>query len=234
MICPECGLEITEEVNACPNCAYPIVKLKKKKRFLIPVLISVVLIVFIATPFVYSTVVFNIGQKHQENHKFESAKNCYENVLKIDFWNYQEAQDKLEEVTNNIKMNKLVAKAYIALRNEGFANNPESISNVMSDGLEVSCKIDNIGYIVGNSWNLDVEYTSIYADSTTGLKITKYEAPFQYNGWLTYSTNSILQETSDTKFRTKQIMHTDEGIFEDSYVSYIELYNSKKDLSIFD
>lgn len=234
MICPECGLEITEEVNVCPNCAYPILKLKKKKRFLIPVLISVVLIVFIATPFVYSNVVFNIGKKHQENHKFESAKNCYEKVLKIDFWNYQEAQDKLEETTNNIKMNKLVAKAYIALRNEGFANNPESISNVMSDGSEVSCKIDNIGYIVGNSWNLDVEYTSVYADLTTGLKITKYEAPFQYNGWLTYSTNSIRQETSDIKFRTEQIMHKDEGIFEDSYVSYIELYNSKKDLSIFD
>ena len=232
MVCPECGLEITEEVSVCPNCAYPIVKSKKKNKFLIPILIVLVLIVIIASPFVYSNVVFNLGQKHQENFEYESAKSCYEKVLQIDIWNYDEAQNKLDDVTYYIKINKLVAKAYIALKNQGFASNPESLTNVMFDGLEVSCRIDNIGFVVGKSWDLDVEYTSIYSDSITGLKITKYEAPFMYNGWLTYSTNSIRQETSDTMFRTEQIMHKDEGIIESSYIEYINLYNTKKDLSI--
>ena len=61
MNCPECGKEISDQVNNCPHCGFPVNNKKdegsNKKKKVIPVVIAaIVLLLILAAFFIYKFV----------------------------------------------------------------------------------------------------------------------------------------------------------------------------------
>ena len=68
------------------------------------------------------------------------------------------------------------------------------------------CKINGIGYYVNTIDMEESEYYNVRYNKKTNLYITEYKASFQYNGYLTSTTNMLRQQTSDTMFQMSELV----------------------------
>ena len=242
--CPECNAVITAEEVVCHQCGYPLKENKQKKKRVTKTIVVVAICVFavliavlsyIIIPLHQSRNAFEQAQTYEEAKDYESALENYSLVIPRDTKNYDIACTKISELTEAIKINKLVAKAFIALYNQNVATTLDSLSVITTDGSKVTCKISGIGYVISDTTgNVDEDYASTQADTTTGLNITEYESSYTYNyGIQTSFTNQIRQETSDIMFQTEQVGTSADNISTIQVQHYIDLYQEGKDLTVF-
>lgn len=217
---------------------------------LIAFLIGITYVLFSILPIYNSQKAFVTAQLLEETYEYEAAIEKYKQVVEADVENYEKANEKVSELKWRVKVNKFVAKSVTALINEGFIKSCADTTGLSVDAAlgKVSCKINGVGYIVSNSKQFFAEafntyslslgndlgtYSNEYQDSATGLCITEYK-PSTYVGWYANIGNELKQSTSNTLFNNAKSDTKSNDILEGLVQRYIDLYMSKKDITVFE
>lgn len=266
-ICPECNKEIDNNSPSCPHCGYPITdntpsssndntKQRKSKKAVIIIFSSLVAILLIVGGCVYSFTkmlpiqnsikAYDSAVKYEEQFEYNAAISCYQSVIKDDEEHYQNAQKRISELEKQIPINKFVAKAILALQNEGIISSIDEVSRVgatMSsygrDYPMMTCKIGETGYtVLATSDDKDKSMKENHAnysfDNDTHFTIVEYRASYQANGWLTSEYNYLRQEVSDEFFELDEVSTKKENINLNLAKHYLELYHNSNDITVFE
>lgn len=237
--CPECGENIGKTETVCSSCGYPIPQKKTSKKATITIigLISVIAITvacIFTIPILQSQNAFEKAVTFEEALDYEGALYWYSQVNENDSENYSIASQKSEEIQLYIKTSKNIAMAYIALEDENLASSFDDMINIKVDAQDRQfvCKINGIGYYVNTIDMEKSEYYNVRYNKKTNLYITEYKASFQYNGYLTSTTNMLRQQTSDTMFQMSELVIKEGKVKLDLAQNYVNLYKETMDLSV--
>ncbi len=224
MICNECGKEIDDNLETCPNCGCPIENneqkeknntVPKKKSGKIIVLSILCIVVFMAmvyiVPIKLSERNFIKAQEYEKIFEYEKAVSYYSKVVKWDKEDYKVALKKTDELNEKINAYKGAVSAIKAIKNQ-YGNEFEDVSK-----MYYTCYEGEYEYYIDCSYNKfkvtsnkDEEpeyivpdmpaYTKVCYDNETNLTIVLYEPEYMSNGFLTGLANSIRNDTSDMLF----------------------------------
>ena len=188
---------------------------------------------------------FKLAEEYELGYEYDIAIECLEKIDEED-QNYEDAREKIAKLSNDAKINKFVAKSMVALKDQKIISSPLDATQIgygrISDyGLSVTCRINGYGYSVSekeipsplNDTGLGT-YVSIYKNKLTGLFISEFISVYKDNGFLSSTTNQIMQEGSDAEYQMVELF-TDKSCVNTNLVSrYFELYYFDQDMTIFD
>ena len=187
---------------------------------------------------------YSLGREYELNYDFDNAIDCYEKVPQLDA-NYSDAHTKLSKLKREARINKFIAKAMVALKNQNFISSVSDVKQIgygeLKDyGLTVTCRINGYGYAISeqeihsslNDTGLGT-YVSIYNNKLTDLFISEYISVYKENGSYTTLTNQIMQDGSDAEYKMVELFTKKDYVIINLVSHYVDLYDIEKDLSIF-
>lgn len=169
---------------------------------------------------------FNQACIYELQEEYEEALNCYFKVIMEDAENYKKAQDKIEALDEILSSNKLAVLGYIILKNEGYVSDISDVLNIQIniDKQMMTCCINEIGYVVSPEDLGDDDFSLSRRSKVNDYYITEYKAKYIDNGFLTADLNWIRQDTSNTLFKTEELMTSPELIKEELVLKYLSEY----------
>lgn len=145
--CPECGKNISDQADACPQCGYPINRKQKKRisKKLIGISCFIAILCFAAGSFIFVKIsdenrkkeVYNQAFELYQNDELEEAREAIENIP--DYNGVDELLEQINEREAEIESERQIASYYSAvdLFQKGNFVQAEEIFMQLPEDLEI-------------------------------------------------------------------------------------------------
>ena len=81
--CPECGKEVSDSANVCPNCGYPVKKMKEKNPEDTKIVGKMCIALSIIFGFIMFTFIYNLKDSHPHFDHYISENLFYDFIPNI-------------------------------------------------------------------------------------------------------------------------------------------------------
>lgn len=159
-------------------------------------------------------------------NEYRKAYDFYSRVIEEDEENYIVAKNKMTALNTIFDANKIASLGYIILEQEEYVTSIDDLSDIKVNvgRRAMSCRINNIGYVVSPQELGDGEFCSSKKSDIENFYITEYKVIWADNGFLTEAYNNIRQITSDTKFKAAELPMKSDLIKSDLILEYLSEY----------